>query len=85
MTNRKEEAPKEQNLLPVADRIRGGIAFLLTIAAFTGGANTHSAQWQVSFMLAGFLFMLTTLGIMFEKTDFMESEEENDAHPDKSE
>ena len=58
--------PPTGKVASVADRIRGSITAVLTIACLTAGANTHSAQWQVTFIIAGVLYLLTTMGMVTE-------------------
>ena len=50
----------------IPERIRGGIAMVLTIAAFTAGNYTTSSQLQVTFVIAGALYMMTALAYVFE-------------------
>ena len=53
----------------VADRIRGGIAAVLTIATFTAGNLTDDKQWQVTFVIAGMCYFMTLLYYMFKDFD----------------
>jgi hypothetical protein len=62
-------APPKGKVSSVADRIRGSITAVLFLACFTLGATTHSAQWQLTFIIAGVLYLLTTLGMVFEHAD----------------
>jgi|AGTN01.3.fsa_nt_gi hypothetical protein len=53
----------------IPDRIRGGIAALCTIASLTAGANVDDKQWQVTFVIAGICYMMTTLAYVFDNYD----------------
>jgi hypothetical protein len=50
----------------VWDRICGATAAVLTIGFFTSANLTHDAQWQMTCMVAGFFYFLTTIGKVFE-------------------
>lgn len=50
----------------VPERIRGAISAVLTIACMTASCNNTDAQWQVTFLIAGVLYMMTTLAIVFD-------------------
>ena len=50
----------------IPERIRGGIAMVLTVTAFTLGNYTTDTQLQVTFVIAGMLYMCTTLAYVFE-------------------
>ena len=54
---------------PVADRIRGAITAFLTIVCLTASANTHDAQWQATFGIAGLIYFVTTAAMMFDSVD----------------
>jgi hypothetical protein len=56
----------------VPERIRGGIAALLTLTCLTAAANTHSAQWAATFGIAGILYLLTTVAHVFGNMDEIE-------------
>jgi hypothetical protein len=62
-----QKTPKDVS--SIGDRIRGSIAFILCVASFTGGCWTNDNQWLVAFLVAGFLFMLTTVAYVFDKFD----------------
>lgn len=51
------------------ERFRGITSFALTIGAFTLGYNQTDEKWVAACIIAGILFMLTTLAIVFEKVD----------------
>jgi len=53
----------------VPDRIRGAIVAVLTIACYAAGANTTDSQLQVTFVIAGTLYFMTTLAMMFKDVD----------------
>ena len=53
----------------VGDKIRGVIAIALTITCFSVAANTTDQQWQAACMVAGFLYMLTSIAIVFKDMD----------------
>ena len=56
-------------LATVGDRVRGCIAFALTIACVTGACNTDSRQWQASFLFGMVLYLCTGLAIVGESMD----------------
>lgn len=51
------------------DKVRGVIAIVLTITCFTSANYTTDQQWQASFMIAGLLYFLTSLAIVFKDMD----------------
>ncbi len=53
----------------VADRIRGSIAIVLTITAFSIGANTGDRQIQAIAVVAGMGYMITSLYYVFKDVD----------------
>ncbi len=53
----------------VADRIRGSIAIVLTITAFSIGANTGDRQIQVMAVVGGMGYMITSLYYVFKDVD----------------
>lgn len=56
-------------LASIADRIKGGIAALLTIACYTAGNLVDDKQWQVTFVIAGTCYFMTTLAFVFDNYD----------------
>ncbi|MBU6455045.1 MAG: hypothetical protein KGS72_24960 [Cyanobacteria bacterium REEB67] len=58
--------PKAPTPPTTAERIRGCTAMFLLLASFTLAANTHDSQLQLSGIVAGFLYMLTTIAIVFK-------------------
>lgn len=50
----------------VAQRIRGAITAILAITAFTIGANAATQNVQVACIIAGMLYLMTTLVFVFE-------------------
>jgi hypothetical protein len=60
---------RQQKLATVPERIRGGIAALLTITCLTASCNNTDAQWQVTFLIAGMLYFMTTLVFVFDNYD----------------
>ncbi len=62
-------APLRGKSLPWLIAFAGSITAVLFLACFTLGATTHSAQWQLTFIIAGVLYLLTTLGMVFEHAD----------------
>jgi hypothetical protein len=50
----------------VPERIRGAISAVLTITCFSISCNNTDAQWQVTFLIAGLLYMMTTLVFVFD-------------------
>lgn len=57
----------------VADRIRGCLAIALTLTCYTAGNYSTDKQWQVAFVIAGTLYFLTSLAIVFKDVDTFES------------
>ena len=70
-----EESGESQHYAPAkapkppttAERIRGITAIVLTITCFSVACNTHDSQLQLSGLVAGILFMLTTIAIVFDE------------------
>jgi hypothetical protein len=58
--------PKAPTPPTTEERIRGITAIVLTIACFAFADNTHDSQLQLSGIVAGFFFMLTTIAIVFK-------------------
>jgi hypothetical protein len=54
---------------PVPERIRGGIAALLTLTCLTTAANIHDAQLAVSFGIAGIIYLMTTMCYVYGNVD----------------
>ena len=50
----------------IPERIRGAIAAALALLFLTLADNTHDAQWQVTFVIAGVCYFMTTITFMFE-------------------
>ena len=63
------EPKHDPRLATVPERIRGAIAMVLTITCFSVSCNSTDAQWQMTFMIAGLLYFLTTIVIVFDKFD----------------
>jgi hypothetical protein len=57
----------------IPDRIRGSIALVLTLSAFTWADWTNDRQWQMTCMVAGFFYMLTTIAYVFKDVDTIDS------------
>ncbi len=53
----------------IADRIRGGTAIVLTITCLTIGNCTNDRQIQVMGVVAGMLYMLTSIYYVFKDYD----------------
>ncbi len=53
----------------VADRIRGGIAAVLTLTTFTLANYATDQRWQAVFMICGLLYFMTLLYYMFKDVD----------------
>lgn len=53
----------------VADRIRGGIAAVLTLTTFTLANYATDQRWQAVFMICGLLYFMTLLYYMFKDMD----------------
>ena len=60
--NRKPQG----KIATIPERIRGSIAIVLTITAFTLGNYATSTQWQATCVIAGMFYMLTSLAYVFE-------------------
>jgi len=60
---------KKPKLASVADKIRGCIAIALTISCRTYGANATDQRWQAVAMIAGLLYFVTSLAIVFKDVD----------------
>lgn len=65
--------PRQQKVASIPDRIRGGICFVLTIATLSAGANATDKQWQLTFVVSGILYMMTTLAMVFKDVDTIDS------------
>jgi hypothetical protein len=61
--------PPKGKVAPVADRIRGAITAFLALACLTAAANTHDAQWCVTFGIAGIIYFITTGAMMVGSVD----------------
>ncbi|CAN5127394.1 hypothetical protein BH11CYA1_BH11CYA1_06520 [soil metagenome] len=59
----------DPTIATVPERIRGAIAAVLTITCFSISCNNTDAQWQVTFLVAGLLYFLTTIVFVFDKFD----------------
>jgi hypothetical protein len=59
----------------VPERIRGGIAALLTLTCLTTAANIHDAQLAVSFGIAGIIYLMTTMCYVYGGMDEVEEPE----------
>jgi len=51
------------------ERARGLTAAVLMLASFSLGFNMTDEKWLVACLVAGFLYLLTTIAIVFEKAD----------------
>lgn len=51
------------------ERARGITAAVLTLGAFSLGYNMTDEKWLVACLVAGLLYLLTTVAIVFEKVD----------------
>lgn len=51
------------------ERLRGLTSAVLTIGAFSLGYNMTDEKWLVACLIAGLLYLLTTISIVFEKVD----------------
>jgi hypothetical protein len=64
---------RKPKISSVADRIRGSIAIFLMIASWSLANTTESSQLQVSCVLAGILYMCTSLAYVFKDVDSFEN------------
>lgn len=62
-------AKRKEKLATVPDKIRGCIAIALTITCFSIGANATDQRWQAVSMIAGMLYFVTSLAIVFKDVD----------------
>ena len=51
------------------ERFRGVTSAVLMLASFVGGFMMTDEKWVAAFVIAGFLYLLTTVAIVFEKVD----------------
>lgn len=61
--------PPKGKVASVADRVRGCIAIALTITCLSMGANATDQRWQAVYMIAGMLYFVTSLAIVFKDMD----------------
>lgn len=57
---------KNDNGASPGDKVRGCIAIALTIASWTLANYATNQQWLATFMIAGFLYFLTSIAIVFK-------------------
>lgn len=55
------------------ERIRGLTSVTLCIGSFALGAQMTDEKWVAACVIAGLLYMLTTIAIVFEKVDTIDS------------
>ncbi len=62
-------AKRQVKLASVPDRIRGCIAIALTVTCLSIGANATDQRWQAVSMIAGMLYFVTSIAIVFKDVD----------------
>jgi hypothetical protein len=60
---------RKPKIASVADRVRGCISIVLTITCLSVAANATDQRWQAVFMIAGILYLLSTIAIVFKDMD----------------
>jgi hypothetical protein len=53
----------------IPERIRGAISMALTITCMSVSCNATDQRWQIVFLIAGMLYFLTTIAIVFDRMD----------------